>query len=87
MDPELGLLDRLGRLAGDEDLGGVPALGIGGAVAIAPREGRGEVDGRVGDGLDKLDVLPVTPTQELVHRGVERRGVDNPPELHQRLTP
>ncbi len=86
VDPELGLLDGLGRLARDQDLGGIATLGVGWAVAITPREGRGEVDGRVGYGFDELDVLAVTATQELVHGGVERGGIDNSPELRPRLT-
>lgn len=81
MNPELGLLDRLGRLACNQNLGGIPALGIGWTVAVTPGEGRWEVDGRVGDRLDKLDVLPVAATQELVHGGVEGGGVDNPSKL------
>jgi hypothetical protein len=83
MNPELGLLNGLRGLARDQDLGRIPALGIGWAVAIAPGEGRGKVDGRVGHGLDELDIFAVASTQELVHRGVERGGIDNSPELHQ----
>ena len=85
MDPELGLLDGLGGLARDQNLGGIPTLGVGRAVTITPREGRGKVDGRVGYGFDELDVLAVTATQKLVHGGVEGGGVDNSPELRPRL--
>ena len=85
MDPELSLLDGLRSLAGDQNFGGIPTLGVGWTVAITPGEGRREVDGRVGHGFDELDVLAVTATQELVHGGVKRGGIDNSPELHPRL--
>ena len=62
VDPELGLLYGLGGLARDQNLGGIPTLGVGRAVTITPREGRGKVDGRVGYGFDELDVLAVTAT-------------------------
>jgi hypothetical protein len=36
VDPELGLLNALGRLARDEDLVGVPTLGIRRTIAVTP---------------------------------------------------
>ena len=86
MNPELGLLNRLGRLARNQNLGRISALGIGWTVAVTPGEGRREVDGRVGDRLDELDILPVAPTQELVHGGVEGGGVHNSPKLAVRVS-
>lgn len=81
MDAELGLLDRLGRVTRDQDLGRVPTLGIGRAVTVAVRKRRREVDGRVGHRLNELDVLAVPATQELVHRRLKGRGIDDSPEL------
>jgi hypothetical protein len=82
MDPELGLLNSLGRLARDQNFRGITALSIGRAVAVAAGKRRGEVDGRIGNRLDQLDVLAVTATQELVHGWVERRGINDSPKLY-----
>jgi hypothetical protein len=77
----LGHGDGLFALAGDEDVGGIAALGVGGAVAVHLREGRGEVDGGAGGGLDELDVLALASAHELVERQVELEGIRDAAEL------
>ena len=66
VDPTLGILNGLGRFSGDEDLRWLSACSLGRHIAIHGRERRGKVNRSVGLGLNELDVLSVSTTEQLV---------------------
>lgn len=78
-------LDGLGRLASDEDIVGVSALGIRRTVAIDLREWRGEIDGRAGRRFDDLDILALTSADYLMERHVELDRIDKATQLSGKL--
>lgn len=75
-------LDSLRGFARDEDIGGVATSSRGRAIAIDRREHGWEVNRGSGRGFDKLDVLAMTSTDELLYRHVKLRDIDNPSQLH-----
>jgi hypothetical protein len=81
VDLDLCQLNALGVLAGDENLGGIPAMSVGRAIPVHLREGRREVDGGVGRGLNQLDILSVTATHDLVERQLKLDSINNSPQL------
>ena len=68
MQLDLGHLDTLGVLAGDQDLLRIPALGVRGTVTVNLGERWREVDGGVGARLDQLNILPTTAAYKLMER-------------------
>lgn len=81
VDSFLGGSDSLGSITRNKDIARITTARFGGAVTMRLGEERREVNSRAGGGFNELDVLPMTPADDLMKRLINLDRVCQSTEL------